>query len=85
VSGPRRHAAGLFEGEPEPAARAPAAGGRRRWSATQIAAVAVLAACGLAMVGVTALGLPLALIGGKVALVLPIAAVILLLRSGRRR
>ena len=31
------------------------------------------------------LGLPLALIGGKAVLVLPLGALILLLRSGRRR
>jgi hypothetical protein len=54
-----------------------------RWTPLGMLGVALLATIGIGLIVVSALGLPLALIGGKVAIVLPIVAIVLLLR-GRR-
>lgn|GEM_PF-5918475 len=54
-----------------------------RWTPLAILGVATLATVGLGLIGVMALGLPLAMVGGKAAIILPILAIALLMR-GRR-
>lgn len=53
------------------------------WTPLGILGAALLALTGLGLVGVMALGLPLSMIGGKIAIVIPIVAIVLLMR-GRR-
>lgn len=55
------------------------------WTAVQIIGAALLAFLGIGLVVVMALGLPLELVGGKAVLVVPIIAVIMLMRGGGRR
>ncbi|WP_237212924.1 hypothetical protein [Falsiroseomonas oryziterrae] len=88
---PRPRRGGIFEPEVDEKARAKLLNGLPnpppepavRWTPLGILGAVLLGAAGLGLIGVMALGLPLALVGGKLAIIVPILAIALLLR-GRR-
>jgi hypothetical protein len=51
----------------------------------QIIGGGLLVLCGIALVGIFALGLPLDAIGGKAVLAIPLIALVFLMRGGRGR
>jgi hypothetical protein len=70
--------------EPRPLPRAPA-DEAAPISIGQIIVAGLLILCGIVVVGIFALGLPLAVIGGNAVLVVPLFALFFLMRGGRRR